>query len=202
MNIVIAKNAGFCFGVKRATDALEDRLKNIRPGEKIYTLGTLIHNETYNRELYEAGVRVTDISSIQALAADASESAPVTVFVRAHGIPKQDEEALRKCSESNPFFTYCDCTCPFVKKIHNIAAGNSEPDKHFILLGTQTHPEVVGIMSYFDYDKDVIASAEELIELAKTEKGENILQKTPILAAQTTQNLAEWKKSQKILKKL
>ena len=84
MNIVIAKNAGFCFGVKRATDALEARLKDSRPSERIYTLGTLIHNETYNRELYEAGVRVTDISSIHTLAKEASKSAPVTVFVRAH----------------------------------------------------------------------------------------------------------------------
>ena len=202
MNIVIAKNAGFCFGVKRATDALEARLNDSRQGERIYTLGTLIHNETYNRELYEAGVRVTDISSIRTLADEASQSAPVTVFVRAHGIPKQDEDVLRECSEKNPFFTYCDCTCPFVKKIHKIAESNSSPDKHFLLLGTQTHPEVVGIMSYFDYGKDVVSSAEELMELAETEKGKKLLQKTPILAAQTTQNLAEWKKTQKISKKL
>ena len=46
MNIIIAKNAGFCFGVKRATDELEKRLENKSEGERIYTLGTLIHNET------------------------------------------------------------------------------------------------------------------------------------------------------------
>ncbi len=202
MNIVIAKNAGFCFGVKRATDELEARLRESRPGERIYTLGTLIHNETYNHGLYEAGVRVTDISSIPTLAKEATKNAPVTVFVRAHGIPKQDEDILRVCSEKNPYFTYCDCTCPFVKKIHKIAESNSEPDKHFLLLGTETHPEVVGIMSYFDYGKDVISSAEELEKLSKTEKGESLLKKTPILAAQTTQNLAEWKKTQEISKKL
>ena len=202
MNIVIAKNAGFCFGVKRATDELEKRLENKSEGERIYTLGTLIHNETYNAELYAAGVRVTDISSIRALSEEATQSAPVTVFVRAHGIPKQDEETLRECSEKNPYFKYCDCTCPFVKKIHKIAQNNSCPDKHFILLGTATHPEVVGIMSYFDYGKDVISSADELEELSKTEKGKDLLQKTPILVAQTTQNLAEWKKTQEISKKL
>ena len=202
MNIVIAKNAGFCFGVKRATEELEARLKDNRTGERIYTLGTLIHNETYNRWLYEAGVRVTNISSVRALANEASEDKPVTVFVRAHGIPKQDEDVLKECSENNPYFTYCDCTCPFVKKIHKIAENNSSPDKHFLLLGTETHPEVVGIMSYFDYGKDVISSAEELEKLSKTEKGEELLKKTPILAAQTTQNLAEWKKTQEISKKL
>ena len=202
MNIVIAKNAGFCFGVKRATDELEARIKSCRPGERIYTLGTLIHNETYNRQLHDSGVRVTDISSVRALAKEASEAAPVTVFVRAHGIPKQDEDVLKECSENNPYFTYCDCTCPFVKKIHKIAESNSSPDKHFLLLGTETHPEVVGIMSYFDYGKDVISSAEALEKLSKTEKGEELLKKTPILAAQTTQNLAEWKKTQEISKKL
>ena len=170
MNIVIAKNAGFCFGVKRATDELEKQLENKSEGERIYTLGTLIHNETYNAELYAAGVRVTDISSIRALSEEATQSAPVTVFVRAHGIPKQDEETLRECSEKNPYFKYCDCTCPFVKKIHKIAQNNSCPDKHFILLGTATHPEVVGIMSYFDYGKDVISSADELKSLVETEK--------------------------------
>ena len=202
MNIVIAKNAGFCFGVKRATDELEKRLENKSAGERIYTLGTLIHNETYNAQLYEAGVRVTDISSIRALSEEATQSAPVTVFVRAHGIPKQDEETLRECSEKNPYFKYCDCTCPFVKKIHKIAQNNSCPDKHFILLGTATHPEVVGIMSYFDYGKDVISSADELKSLVETEKSKELLQKTPILVAQTTQNLAEWKKTQEISKKL
>ncbi|MBE6707522.1 MAG: 4-hydroxy-3-methylbut-2-enyl diphosphate reductase [Ruminococcaceae bacterium] len=202
MNIVIAKNAGFCFGVKRATDELEKRLENKSEGERIYTLGTLIHNETYNAELYAAGVRVTDISSIRALSEEATQSAPVTVFVRAHGIPKQDEETLRECSEKNPYFKYCDCTCPFVKKIHKIAQNNSCPDKHFILLGTATHPEVVGIMSYFDYGKDVISSADELKSLVETEKSKELLQKTPILVAQTTQNLAEWKKTQEISKKL
>ncbi|MBO5204100.1 MAG: bifunctional 4-hydroxy-3-methylbut-2-enyl diphosphate reductase/30S ribosomal protein S1 [Clostridia bacterium] len=202
MNVTVAENAGFCFGVKRATDALEERIENRAAGERIYTLGTLIHNETYNKWLYDRGVRVTDIGEIEALAASATAESPVTVFVRAHGIPLEHEQLLDRLAGSTPYFSYRDCTCPFVKKIHNIAKENSSPDKVFILLGSASHPEVVGIMSYFEYEKFTVNSAEELYGLVNSFDEKNLLQKTPILAAQTTQNLSEWKKSQEIFKKL
>ena len=48
MTVTVAKNAGFCFGVKRATDSLESAIENKREGERIYTLGNLIHNDIYN----------------------------------------------------------------------------------------------------------------------------------------------------------
>ena len=202
MKVTVAKNAGFCFGVKRATDELEAALSSKRLGERIFTLGTLIHNDTYNKWLAEQGARVTDISQIKDIAATASEQSPVTVFVRAHGIPREDEGVLEELSKANPYFTYRDCTCPFVKKIHKIASENSSPDNFFILLGSKTHPEVVGIMSYFSYEKEVVSSAEDLNTLLLSENGKRLLGKTPILAAQTTQNLSEWKKSQKLLQNL
>ncbi len=199
--IEIAKNAGFCFGVKRATDRLEAAIAQ-GAGERIYTLGTLIHNESYNKKLEEAGVQITSIGEIPSLAKTATESSPVRVFVRAHGIPREDEALLRKMTEENPHFRYEDCTCPFVKKIHTIAAEHSAPDHLFVLLGQATHPEVVGIMSYFDYEKATFESAQALEEAAKLGFFEKYRDKTPILAAQTTQNLNEWKKSQEIFKKL
>ena len=202
MNVVIAENAGFCFGVKRATEELESAIEKKRRGERIYTLGTLIHNETYNKGLSERGVEVTSIDEIPDIARSASEQSPVTVFVRAHGIPIEDEDVLRAWSQKNEYFTYRDCTCPFVKKIHKIAKNNSSPDNYFLLLGSAKHPEVVGIMSYFSHDKAVIGSSEELRALLESKEGEKIEKKTPILAAQTTQNLLEWKKTQEILKNL
>ena len=54
--VTVSENAGFCFGVKRATDCLEDALKQAKSGERIYTLGHLIHNETYNESLRQRGV--------------------------------------------------------------------------------------------------------------------------------------------------
>ena len=202
MTVTIAKNAGFCFGVKRATDEIEKRIVENKRGERIYTIGTLIHNETYNKSLCDRGVSVTDVQGAVELAKTANETSPVTVFVRAHGIPLDDENILRELSESNPYFTYKDCTCPYVKKIHNIAKDNSADDNVFILLGGAEHPEVVGIMSYFEGEKYIVNSAVALKELLEGENGPKILQKLPILAAQTTQNLSEWKKSQEILKKL
>ncbi|MBE6536057.1 MAG: 4-hydroxy-3-methylbut-2-enyl diphosphate reductase [Ruminococcaceae bacterium] len=202
MDIVVAKNAGFCFGVKRATDSLERAIAERRAGERIYTLGALIHNETYNQMLREQGVEVTDIGEVRQLAESASESSPVTVFIRAHGIPKADEEILRLLAEKNPSFRYEDCTCPYVKKIHKIAQRHSASENIFLLLGGATHPEVVGIMSYFDYEKVTFSSADELEKAF----GEGLLvkinNKQPVLAAQTTQKLVEWEKTQKILKKV
>ena len=202
MKVTVAETAGFCFGVKRATESLESALAGQKKGERIYTLGTLIHNETYNKSLADRGVGVTDMEGVRAIAESADESSPVKVFVRAHGIPKEDEARLEGYAEANPYFQYVDCTCPFVKKIHRIAAEHSSDENVFLLLGSASHPEVVGIMSYFEYDKFVFDSAEKLCELLSSEKWKDYTKKTPILAAQTTQNLSEWKKTQQILKNL
>ena len=202
MNITVAKNAGFCFGVKRATDRLEAAIAAKGSGERIFTLGNLIHNDIYNRQLAEKGVSVISIGEVEGIAATADRESPVTVFVRAHGIPKQDEEMLRKISEGNRYFKYEDCTCPYVKKIHRIALEISGEDKFFLLLGAKEHPEVVGIMSYAECEKAVFADSAELEEMIKSGKLENLSHKKPIIASQTTQKTSEWKKSQKIFKKL
>ncbi|MBO7302923.1 MAG: 4-hydroxy-3-methylbut-2-enyl diphosphate reductase [Clostridia bacterium] len=198
--ITVAKNAGFCFGVKRAVDTLLDAIENKRPGERIYTLGTLIHNGVFNAELEQKGVKITSEDELCDLAKGACESSPVTVFLRAHGVPKETEELLERLSSENESFRYVDCACPFVKKIHNIAKKHSAPDKVFLLFGKEDHPEVVGIMSYFDYEKITFNSADELLSLAENGYFVKINNKIPVLASQTTQNLAEWKKSQEILK--
>ena len=159
--VEIAKGAGFCFGVKRATEALEAAIAT-GGHTRLFTLGKLIHNDVYNKQLEAAGVGVVSIEDIPGLAESATDDSPVRVFVRAHGIPREDEATLIRESEKNPAFGYVDCTCPFVKKIHKIAAENSKEENLFVLIGKATHPEVVGIMSYFDYDKVSFASSEEL----------------------------------------
>ena len=198
--ITIAKNAGFCFGVKRAVDTLEHTVEGKRSGERIYTLGTLIHNGVFNADLAKRGIGITTVDELPALAAGASEDSPVTVILRAHGVPRETEELLSSLAKENKGFSYVDCTCPFVKKIHKIAQEHSQPDKVFLLFGKKDHPEVVGIMSYFDYEKITFNSADELLDLINQGYFVKINNKTPILASQTTQNLAEWKKSQEILK--
>ena len=202
MEIIIAENAGFCFGVKRATDSLEKRIADARSGERIFTLGALIHNDTYNRQLKEQGVEVTDINSVAELSKTASADSPVCVFIRAHGIPREDEALLKKCAAENEFFSFTDCTCPYVKKIHRIAAEHSNEDNVLLLLGKDDHPEVVGILSYFDYEKVVFSSADELSDLIEKGLFVKLTKKRPILAAQTTQKLSEWRKAQELLKKV
>ena len=79
MNIEIAKNAGFCFGVKRATDRLEEAIAK-DTGERLYTLGTLIHNDVYNQQLAEQGVRITTIGEVKELAESYNDSRVVCMY--------------------------------------------------------------------------------------------------------------------------
>ena len=202
MKVTVAENAGFCFGVKRATDRLQEALTQARPGERICTLGHLIHNESYNALLERQGVSAVSEAELEPLARAACAEHPVTVLVRAHGCPRQTQELLEACAASNPHFRWLDCTCPYVKKIHRIAQENSGPDRVFLLIGARTHPEVVGIMSYFEGEKYVFSGPEELEQAILTNRTVKIDKKTPVMAAQTTLNLVNWHQSQKILGKL
>ena len=198
--ITVAKNAGFCFGVKRAVDTLYEKIEKKSENEQIYTLGALIHNTVFNEEIQAMGVRSISQSEIDELAKKASKDAPVTVIIRAHGIPTEIQKKLSQLTKENEFFKFIDCTCPFVKKIHKIAQSNSSPDKVLLVFGKEDHPEVVGILSYFDYEKYTFNSANELALLLEDKQFVKMNNKAPILVSQTTQNLAEWKKSQEILK--
>ena len=199
--VTVAKNAGFCFGVKRAADKIEDAVKEATR-ERIFTLGHLIHNPTYNKRLEEKGVKALEFSEVAEIAASATENSPVKLFLRAHGVPLEVEQALEKIKADNEFFIYEDCTCPYVKKIHKIASEYSSEDNIFILMGSESHPEAIGIMSYFSGEKYVFDSKESLELAVKNGKLVNLHKKTAILAAQTTFNLVEWEKTQKFIKNL
>ena len=199
-NIIVADNAGFCVGVKRATDSVENRIKSKRDGERIYTLGHLIHNDGYNAWLEKCGVCVIGADEIEKICDSASESSPVSVFIRAHGVAVETKKILSACREKNEFFEFFDLTCPFVKRIHKIACENSGEGKLFCLLGSASHPEVVGIMSHCRGESAVFENADELEDYLKNLDLSKLHKKSLNLAAQTTQNLAEWEKSKKIVK--
>ncbi len=209
--VTVAKNAGFCFGVARATAAVEKEMRERAPGERIFTLGRLIHNETYNRRLAAGGVSVIGEADIERLCAEATPDAPVKVFVRAHGMTAETEALLGDCARKNPAFSYVDCTCSYVKKIHRINAEQSaknaaaraatgKDDRFLAVLGSADHPEVVGFLSRFEGQKFVFdsAAAAETAILDGTVPADGRM--TPVLVAQTTQNLAEWEKTKKIYK--
>ncbi len=200
--LTVAKRAGFCSGVRRAAEGLEAKIASARPGERIFTLGKLIHNDVYVNDLARRGVNVTDEASLPRLAASASPESPVTVFIRAHGVKKDTEKLLARLSEQNGSFSYEDCTCPFVTRLHRIAADNSGKDKLFILIGDPNHPECIGIASWFDGESYTVPDENALDALLTDLSGRNKYQKCPIVAVQTTQKPSQWLKCKKKIKKL
>ena len=201
--IVLAKNAGFCFGVRRATDTVERMLAE-RRGEGQYTciLGKLIHNPGYNAFLAERGAIIIDEQQIDKYYALAMDGADVCIIIRTHGIVRSIEEKLKQYAAACSRFTYCDCTCPYVKKIHRIASEHAGDRDGFVLIGAPDHPEVQSIMSYAGVHSVVCENAEQLEACLLAKKEEFDTCETVYMAAQTTQKLSEWKKCQKIIKKV
>ncbi len=202
INVTVAKNAGFCFGVARAASLIEKEIRDAVSGERIFTLGKLIHNETYNAYLYDCGVRVASPEDIDTLVCEANEKAPVKIFVRAHGITREIKAKLDEGTRKNSSFFYTDCTCVFVNKIHKIVSEHNDPEGTLIVLGDRTHPEVIGFCSQFDGQVHIFENNEQLEEAIKSKNFLQSCTKTPITVAQTTQNLGEWEKIKKNLSKL
>ena len=112
--VIVAKTAGFCFGVERAVNEVYEQLRLKSAGQApgpIYTYGPIIHNEEVVRDLEEQGVRV--LNTPQEL-----KNLPQgegTVIIRSHGVSKDIYELLKERG-----VRVVDATCPFVKKIHRI----------------------------------------------------------------------------------
>ena len=205
MNIRIAEHAGFCFGVRRATDALEAEIERAREenrGRRVMTLGRIIHNDVYIKSIKSMGVEEISREDIPGIVSAADAGERITVVIRAHGELKSVVETLEACAARNGNFTLLDCTCPYVRKVRQIAAENSGEDRLFILSGNENHPEVEGILSCADGETLVLpdsAAAETYLNSLNSDK---ICEKIIAVGAQTTQNLAEWKKSINFIKKV
>lgn len=144
MEIILAKSAGFCFGVNRAIEAC---YKEIEKGGKIYTYGPLIHNKNVNDDLAQKGVK-----SVEHL--EGCEDG--TVIIRSHGVGKSVYDELEKKS-----INYIDGTCPFVKKIHKIVNDSKNKGFEIIIIGDRNHPEVKGINGWCDNSAIIIDNAED-----------------------------------------
>ena len=200
--VEIAPHAGFCFGVRRAVETLEKAMREAPSYATIATLGPLIHNEAYVQALRAHGIIALEEEEAQKRVAEATQEHPFILIIRAHGILENTERCLREIAANNPFFKLLDCTCPFVKKIHRIAEVCDPETEFFVFLGDENHPEVRGVMSRVKGEKHVCNSADEIEATLLCRKQQKNDGKIPILAAQTTQNLCKWNKTQKILKKL
>ena len=194
--VTVASLAGFCFGVNRAVNTVKAAIDGT---SRVYTLGKLIHNPSFLMSLADKGVKVISADELDAIFDAASEQNPTVICTRAHGITRELSERLDDYSRRNSSFKVADCTCPYVKKIHDIVKREMSEDTLLCVLGDENHPEVMGIVSWSGGDYVVANNADELVSLAgSATKNYNTL----ILVAQTTQNLKEWEKTQKIFKKL
>ncbi len=184
MKVELAETAGFCFGVNRAVSTV---YQLVEEGKRAATLGAIIHNPQVTGDL--AGRGVVTVADPE----DTPEGC--TLVIRSHGVPREVEERIQRLK-----IPYVDATCPFVKKIHLLAAQAGEQGRVFLLAGDRCHPEVQGIMGYCKGENYVVKNHEELVELLK--KHPELTSKPLTMAAQTTFHTGEWEKCAESLKNL
>ena len=168
--VILAKHAGFCFGVRRAVETAQASAPAI-------TLGPIIHNPQVVASLAEMGV----------MSASSPEDIPVgqRAVIRSHGVDKKTFEAL-----DSRGLTVVDATCPFVKKIHRIVEEQSIQGRRIIVIGDAKHPEVMGIIGWCKNDAVVLDTIEEaekicLFEGEKVEKEDPDLRSRHLCAGQS-----------------
>lgn len=200
MDVRVAKHAGFCPGVRRATEVAEKAA--IESKGKIFTLGRLIHNDSYLASLYAKGVSEIEPADIDGLIERAKNGERITVIVRAHGEIKENLQKMTEAGEKYENFTLLDCTCPYVNKVRRIAEENSGDGKLFILIGSAVHPEVRGIISCAVGETLVFADSTEIEDFIESGDWKKYRDVQICMAAQTTQNIKEWKNCCKKIQKL
>lgn len=174
MEIIVAEEAGFCFGVKRALKIIR-RLQE--QGKAIQTFGPLIHNDTVLENLAASGIQYID---------DLNEyEHGKTLIIRTHGIPRDVESYLQEQG-----IEYVDATCPLVKKAHRHIAGLGRRNTFAVIVGDRRHPEIIAARSYAT-EAAIVNSLEEARALP--------LHKHISVVAQTTLNTEFFKEIVAIL---
>lgn len=182
MRVIVAKTAGFCFGVDRAVNIVNELVEK---GEKVATLGPIIHNPQMVENLSRRGVRIIDSPD------EIKDNE--TVVIRSHGIEKSVTDKLNGLGVK-----IADATCPFVAKIHKIV-GNADGNGLVIIAGDCNHPEVCGIVGHSCCKTAVVKNEDELKQALMTAANEG---KKVTMVAQTTFNMSKWKTFKKITEKL
>lgn len=179
--VILAKSAGFCFGVSRSVKMAEELLKS----GPCKSLGPLIHNEDVVSDLARRGLEVIS---------DPSEVRPGDrVMIRSHGVSKAVEDALRAAGAE-----ITDATCPNVSRIHRLVAEASANGRQVIVIGTAGHPEVQAICGRCT-EPVVVGNAAELANWLEN----NVDKRTePItVVVQTTQTENNLRECEKLIKK-
>ena len=184
MEIKIAKHSGFCFGVKRAIDIVDELIKQNKQSNQIYSIGSIIHNETVINNYKKNGMIIVDEKDVDNLYNE-------TVIIRTHGIEKNIYDKLIKNNNK-----VIDLTCPYVKKIHKLVIEYDNKDCEIVIIGDKLHVEVKGIVSYAKKEVYVINSEDDINNL-KIDNNKHLM-----VLFQTTANIEKSKKLVDILKNL
>ena len=154
MDIILAENAGFCFGVDRAVRMTEEELS--KTDSSVYSYGPLIHNPQAVKALEAKGLETIDRFE------DISEG---RIIVRSHGVP---EETINDIKELGLHLV--DCTCPYVLAVHKKVRDYSSKGYSIVIIGDKDHPEVVGINGWCENQAHIVNSAEDAKALPDLEK--------------------------------
>ncbi len=173
--IVVAQSAGFCMGVQRAVRMVLDAVDNARHPAPIRTHGPLIHNRQVLQVLERRGV-----GSMQDGGQEGEGEG--TVVVRAHGLPREEQQRLRR-----NWADLLDATCPHVRRVQKIVEEYAGRGYMCIVVGDRGHAEVEGVLSYADGagyvvsgpdEVDSLPDAENVAVVAQTTQDEDIFRKT------------------------
>lgn len=162
MQVLLADEYGFCFGVERAVEMVEEA---VAAGETVRSLGPLIHNKQEMQRLAHEGVT--------AIAEPVQISRGETAVIRAHGVTPQVQQELEEKATK-----VVDATCPFVTRVQKLAARAAAEDRHVIVVGSPDHPEMIGVKGYAPNHAFVIKDETEVAALPWLRK--------PLVVSQTT----------------
>ncbi len=183
MIIEVAKSAGYCFGVNRAVNMVNELLEN-KSG--VCTLGPIIHNSRVVNELEQKGARIID-SPAQAHKGD-------IIVIRSHGVPAKTYDEIKDAGIS-----CVDATCPFVAKIHKIV-GETPKDGTVLIAGDPDHPEVKGIAGHCKTPCYIFHNVDELKKLFEVYP--DFATQSIFVVAQTTFNTEIWENCNDFIKKV
>ena len=164
MKILVAKDAGYCFGVR---DAVNLAKKSGDDFQEVYMLGDIVHNETVVEDLNKRGSKVVDSLN------DIPEDKPV--LFRAHGT---DPETWKKAQKKK--LNIIDATCPLVTEIHEEIKELESENRRTIIIGDHNHDEVVGIAAQVK-DPIIISCVDEAEELGKMKRAGVVSQSTQMI---------------------
>ncbi|MCX7785446.1 MAG: 4-hydroxy-3-methylbut-2-enyl diphosphate reductase [candidate division WOR-3 bacterium] len=193
MTIHIAEPTGFCFGVKRAIHLALQGLKT-RPQAQnkgiVYTLGPIIHNQSVVNQLRQSGIKTAPNLSYLKRIKPAQRKTSVVV-IRSHGVAPGVINRIEKLG-----YKIIDATCPYVKRIQNIALKLKKENFLTVIIGDKRHPEVKGILGYAQPFSIVFSKNQDLFRIIR--QAQNCGRKIGVVG-QTTLPIEYFQKAVKIL---